>query len=1713
MNKRLQVLGGFAALAAAGLGLVALGTWLFDTWRVAAFGADYVPMAPSTAAMFVLLGLALAVRRWMPPASWFARGFGVLAAVMAAGAAGMVLSRPWHGLASPWPEWFKVTGQYVEAIPVGEMSPLTAAAFLLAALAVASQSLVRRHSAREVCLANALGTAGLLMGIFVVAGYATGTPLGYGTEKVPMALLTAFGFIALNLGVLLSGWICPIFETWFRFEGDAVSTHLLLAYTRRLGLITAALMILIGLLGFTYLRREQTDARRQAYDQLEAIATLKAEQITRWHQERMGEARFLMHTAAVARDIAALIQHPQDPAARTAVEGWLEPIKAGDRYEAVMVYDAQAKPLLAVPATAFQDTVTPKATLLAALSGRTIRQLDLRSTAVPGQFRLNLLVPVMPPPGGLAGVDPRPIALISLRMNPSQALYPMIQSWPVPSATAESLLVRREGNEVVFLNDLRHQRGAALSLRWSVEDRLLPAARIVRGETGVQEGRDYRGVKVLAVGRPLPGTPWHLVVKIDRAEVYAATEREFWQTGVMVLVLLFTVLLGAAFVWRRRYSGMLRRALVAEKERNEFAERLALHTRYANDIILLLDENWHIIEANERALEVYGYSLEELRELPPGGLRAPSAQADHTLQVQAFYQPEGACFETVHQRKDGSLFPVEISGRMIKPGEQERMLAVIRDISRRKADEAEIERLTRVYAALSQVNQAIVHAKSREGLLQEICRVLVEFGHFKVAWIGWLDPAGGRVVPAAIQGDEFGQLKGIQVRGDDTPQGRGPVGRAIREQRTQVCNDYLADPTTAPWHALAEKAGIRASIALPIKLGDQSIGALAVYATDRGVFGPKEIALLEEAAMDIAFGLDGLERERQRERAERALQASEARFRTIFDHAPVGISLTMESGEVMANAEHARITGVPVERSSEPGIFGRVSHPDDYARQIQLADRFHRGEIGHFTVQKRYWHPDGRVQWAELTSRFYRDPETKQRVIVTTLVDIAERKQAEEALRDSEQRYHTFINATSDLIFLKDAELRYVISNRANNDFLGKDEAEVVGHTDFDFMPREAAERCRSSDQQALAAGQVVVSEEMVKGRTYQTIKFPVPLPGDRTGVGGFIHDVTESRLAAEALRLSEEKYRTIFEESFDGLFITSPEGRILDMNKRGIAMFGYETKEEVLNLDLVRDVYAHPPDRQRILTLVNTQGVAEYDVEVKRKDGTHLITHCALTAVKDETGRIGSYRGIIRDITASKRAEEALIASELRLRRAITDAPFPIMLHAEDGTVLHLSNVWCEITGYDRQEIATIADWTRLAYREARSTVQSGIDALYELKRHKPEGDFVVHTKGGDIRTWSFSSAPLGRLPDGRRVVISMAMDVTERRNAEEALRASQQLIEGIINAIPVRVFWKDRNLVYLGCNSAFALDAGFSDPRDIVGKDDTQLVWREQAEAYQADDREVIESGDPKLLIEESQTNSEGQEVTLLTNKLPLRDAQGKIYGVLGTYVDITGRKRAEKVLRTSLQEKEALLKEVHHRVKNNLQVITSLLRLESGRSEDHNTKTVLRDMQGRIRSMALLHETLYRSGTFARIDLANYLRQLATQLFRAHNTHPAGIRLNLDLALVEVDIDQAIPCALLVNELLTNALKHAFPAGRSGEVWVRLQPEEEGWVRLQISDNGVGLPPGFSVQNTKSLGLHLATDLSRQLQGELAIAAGPGAGFAVRFRPRVNGGPGTP
>ena len=217
------------------------------------------------------------------------------------------------------------------------------------------------------------------------------------------------------------------------------------------------------------------------------------------------------------------------------------------------------------------------------------------------------------------------------------------------------------------------------------------------------------------------------------------------------------------------------------------------------------------------------------------------------------------------------------------------------------------------------------------------------------------------------------------------------------------------------------------------------------------------------------------------------------------------------------------------------------------------------------------------------------------------------------------------------------------------------------------------------------------------------------------------------------------------------------------------------------------------------------------------------------------------------------------------------------------------------------------------------------------------------------------------------------------------------------------------------------------------------------------------------------------------------------------------------SESALKQSLRDKEALIKEVHHRVKNNLQVIASLLRLESGRSQVCEVRSVLGDMRNRIHTMSTLHESLYRSETSATINLASYLRQLSTQAFQSQSTGSGSVGLQQNLESVQVGMDQAVTCGLLVNELISNCFKHAFPPGTSGFVTVNLQPlEPTGHWRLSVSDTGVGLADDFEEKRQHSLGLQLADDLARQIGGVLNIASNGNSGVAFSVDFQAKGAP---
>ena len=223
-------------------------------------------------------------------------------------------------------------------------------------------------------------------------------------------------------------------------------------------------------------------------------------------------------------------------------------------------------------------------------------------------------------------------------------------------------------------------------------------------------------------------------------------------------------------------------------------------------------------------------------------------------------------------------------------------------------------------------------------------------------------------------------------------------------------------------------------------------------------------------------------------------------------------------------------------------------------------------------------------------------------------------------------------------------------------------------------------------------------------------------------------------------------------------------------------------------------------------------------------------------------------------------------------------------------------------------------------------------------------------------------------------------------------------------------------------------------------------------------------------------------------------------RIYSVI--LRDMSEHQAAEEKIKTALQEKEVLLKEIHHRVKNNLQVVSSLLRLQSRGVQDSATRQMFKESQNRVQSMALIHEQLYRSEGLSDLDFPAYVRQLAAHLFHSYQVSLSRIRLHISVEDIPLGVDAAIPCGLIINELVSNALKHGFPEGKDGEIQIELTPTDSHRVTLCVRDNGVGLKAGVSFSDTETLGLRLVRSLVNQLEGEARIRRSAGTAIRVTF-----------
>ena len=454
--------------------------------------------------------------------------------------------------------------------------------------------------------------------------------------------------------------------------------------------------------------------------------------------------------------------------------------------------------------------------------------------------------------------DGKTVGALVLRVNAEKFLYPLIQSWPLPSRTAETLLVRRDGDSALFLNELRHQPDTALRLRVPLSQSSAPAAQAVLGRTGVYHGDDHRGVETISVLKAIPGSSWTMVTKVDAAEADAE-----WRTrSLLILAILCGLVLAAlaGMLWLRNSLAHYKALFEAEAARRRSELRHGITLMSVGDAVIAADAAGRIELMNPVAAALTGWRQEDALGKPVAAVfviideetRAPvESPVDRVLREGGGV---GLANHTLLVARDGSERPIADSGAPIRDerGEIAGVVLVFRD----QGGERHMQRTLRM---LSESNQTLIRSADEDELVKRVCQLAVETGGYRMAWVGFAEQDAGKTVrPVAESGFDDGYLQQANISWADTERGRGPTGTAIRTGQAVIARHILTDPTMAPWREDAIRHGYQSSIALPLGADDRIVGALNLYSAEADAFPANEVALLGELASDLAFGIQSL---------------------------------------------------------------------------------------------------------------------------------------------------------------------------------------------------------------------------------------------------------------------------------------------------------------------------------------------------------------------------------------------------------------------------------------------------------------------------------------------------------------------------------------------------------------------------------------------------------------------------------------------------------------------------------------------------------------------------------------------------------------------------------------------------------------------------------------------------------------------------------------
>ena len=461
--------------------------------------------------------------------------------------------------------------------------------------------------------------------------------------------------------------------------------------------------------GSLYYQIQKKHYRTKVEHDLSTVADLKAGEIALWRQERLADAGVFYQNPAFAATVRRYLENPGDVSQQQEVRTWIRHIQISLNYDKVRLLDTEGKARMSFPDSGEpQSTIVPQRAREVLRTGK-IEFMDFYRHDYTHKVHLSLLVPIFDDT-----TDGRPLGVLQLRIDPEKYLYSFIQRWPTPSQTAETLLVRRDGNDVLFLNELKFQTNTALNLRLPLTSKDVPVVKAAFGQEGIVEGTDYRRVPVLAAVRAVPDSPWFLVARMDVAEVFAPQREHLWPTVFLVSALLIGAGVGVGAIWWQQRAQFYKERYRAEEAR----AKLAAIVESSDDAIIGKNLDGTIISWNTGAERLLGYRAGEIIGQSITRIIPPDGHAEEAKILERLQRGERiGHFETVHIAKDGRPIDVSLSASPIRDMDGIIIGAskIVRDITeRRRAEQALRESEERFRALFEQaaVGVALVETKT-----------------------------------------------------------------------------------------------------------------------------------------------------------------------------------------------------------------------------------------------------------------------------------------------------------------------------------------------------------------------------------------------------------------------------------------------------------------------------------------------------------------------------------------------------------------------------------------------------------------------------------------------------------------------------------------------------------------------------------------------------------------------------------------------------------------------------------------------------------------------------------------------------------------------------------------------------------------------------------------------------------------------------------------